>query len=344
MVSEPALDIQNLRIRFRTATSVVEAVSGVNLMLSQGEILGLVGESGCGKSSLAHAVMRLHDERLTRMEGSIRVGGQEVLSMSPRALQKLRGREVAMVFQDPLNTLNPVLTIGAQLIEAIRDNPRRAQPGEREKAVELLKATGITSPERRLSQYPYEMSGGMRQRVVIAIALARNPALLIADEPTTALDVTIQAEILDLIKHLTAQRQMTTLFITHDLGVISHMADRVAVMYLGEIVEEASTAELFGNPLHPYTRRLLRAAPSMTTPKDRRLLTVPGRVPSLTDIPSGCRFANRCSFAQAHCRQETPQLTIHAGGHAVRCWRKDEIAAGTLRESELETETTGSSR
>lgn len=335
MVTGPVLEMSDLRVRFRTISSVVEAVGGVDLEVAPGEVFGLVGESGCGKSTLAHSIMRLHDSRFTRMAGSIRVRGREVVSMPPRELRNLRSRDVAMIFQDPMNTLNPVLSIGTQIVEAIRNNPRIAETGERDRAVELLRATGITFPERRLRQYPHEMSGGMRQRVVIAVALAKSPALLIADEPTTALDVTTQAEILEMIKQLSVERKMATLFITHDLGVIANIADRVAVMYLGQIVEEARASDLFDKPLHPYTRKLLRAAPTMTTSKEHPLPTIPGRVPGLHEIPVGCRFANRCEFAIEKCRAESPELRAHVPHHTVRCWRQQEIADGALREDEL---------
>lgn len=302
-------------------------VSGMVFDVYQGEILGIVGESGCGKSVTSQSIMRLYDERrLVRYSGTVKLEGQSLLDIPFHKMQDIRGSRVSMIFQDALSSLNPVLTICDQISEPLRIHQHLSKKAAREKALEMLRLVGIPAPEKRLDQYPHELSGGMRQRVMIAIALACRPHLLIADEPTTALDVTIQAQIMELIVRLNEQLNMGVMLITHDLAVVAQTCSRVIVMYLGQIVEEADVLTLFDHPCHPYTEGLMRSIPRMEGDRTKPLYMIPGTVPLLSQIPTGCRFAPRCAYATERCRQETPQLTPVSDKQSVRCFRAAELA------------------
>ena len=321
------LSIENLKVYFPIKTGIlqrtvghVKAVDGVSLSVKKGETLGLVGESGCGKSITALSLLRLLNRQGRVESGEVLFKGRNLLSLTEKELDHIRGREIAMVFQDIMYSLNPVFTIGNQMTETLRKHMgmKRAQAWER--AVELLEKTGIAQPRAVMRKYPHMLSGGMRQRVMIAMALSCNPELLIADEPTTALDVTIQAQILELLNELKDKLGMAIIFITHDLGVISEMADEVVVMYAGEIVEKAETRQLFDNPKHPYTEGLMASIPDIDQEVDR-LQTLEGLVPSLYDMPSGCRFGPRCKYYTEECGKNHSQLTRLSDQREVRCRR-----------------------
>jgi oligopeptide transport system ATP-binding protein len=307
----PLLEVADLRTHFFTREGVVRAVDGVSFSVEAGRTLGIVGESGCGKSVTAFSIMRLLPEPPARIvSGSIRFDGRELTSLSERALENVRGRQIAMVFQDPMTALNPTLTIGTQLVEVLERHLRLEGEAARRRAAGLLEEVGIANARRRLDDYPHHFSGGMRQRVVIAMAIACEPRLLIADEPTTALDVTVQAQVLDLLDDLRREHEMAMILITHNMGVVAESADDVAVMYAGQIVEQASAGELFRSPEHPYTEALLAALPDLDDAgaRERRLAAIPGRPPDLIDPPSGCRFAARCPYAESgDCCAQTPQ-------------------------------------
>ena len=326
-MSERILEIENLSTSFRTERGVMKAVDGVSFHVEKGEVLGLVGESGCGKSVTSQSILRLYDEKyLASYEGEIRFDGRDLLKASEKAMQKVRGHEISMIFQDALSSLNPVFTVGQQIMEPLRIHQKLSRAEARRRAVEMLALVGIPSPEKRVDQYPHELSGGMRQRVMIAIALACRPKLLIADEPTTALDVTIQAQIMELILSLNETLHMGVLLITHDLSVVAETCSRVAVMYLGQIVEEADVYSIFDTPKHPYTRGLIRSIPRMSGERANRLYMIPGTVPLLDQIPAGCRFAPRCPYASPECRESRPELLeVGHDGHRVRCLRYREI-------------------
>ena len=314
------LDVKNLSTTFHTERGDYQAVSGVSFQVHRGEILGVVGESGCGKSVTSQSILRLYDERReVRYSGQVLLGQRDLLAIPQKEMQRLSGSEIAMIFQDALSTLNPVLTIGYQLREPMRIHEGLGRKEADRKAVELLRQVGIPEPEQRIRQYPHELSGGMRQRVMIAIALACRPKLLIADEPTTALDVTIQAQIMALLLSLNRQMHMGVVLITHDLAVVSETCSRAVVMYLGQVVEEAPVDALFRRPLHPYTRGLMASAPHLDDPSKERLRVIPGTVPFLEDIPTGCRFAPRCAYATDQCRSQMPELR-EMGRQKVRCW------------------------
>ncbi len=318
-MDEYVLRVENLVTEFKTDRGPLKAIDGVTLQVKRGEMLGLVGESGCGKSVTSMSVMRLYDEKTTvRYEGSVWLGDTDLMSIPYKKMQDIRGREIAMIFQDALSSLNPVLRVSDQIMEPLITHQHLKREDAYRKAVEMLRLVGIPSPETRVDQYPHELSGGMRQRVMIAIALCCRPRLLIADEPTTALDVTIQAQILDLILDLNRQMHMGVILITHDLAVVAQVCQRVAVMYLGQIVEEAEVAELFNHPLHPYTQGLMDSIPKLDGDSRHRLHMIRGTVPLLNQIPRGCRFAPRCPYADAACSAAMPELT-QAGGHLVRC-------------------------
>lgn len=326
MVDQPLLQIKELRTHFHTERGRVTAVDGITLHVEEGEILGVVGESGCGKSVTSQSILRLFDEKRTvQYEGDIQFKGKSLFKMSNSNLQKIRGNDISMIFQDPLSSLNPVYTIGYQITESIILHQKLPKQKAYEKAVEMLRLTGIPAPEKRVNEFPHELSGGMRQRAMIAMALACQPELLIADEPTTALDVTIQAQILDLIIRLNQEMNMSVIFITHDLGVIAEICTRVVVMYLGQIVEEGDIEKLFSNPLHPYTKGLMKSIPQMDGDRSQILHVIEGTVPSLHDVPNGCRFASRCPFADDLCRAEMPELKIDKTGQKVRCWHYEKI-------------------
>ena len=326
MSKQPLLEVSELKTHFHTENGRVTAVDGVTFQVKEGEILGIVGESGCGKSVTSQSILRLFDEKSTDYDGDIFFRGTELLELSIDKMQKIRGNDIAMVFQDPLSSLNPVYTIGNQIAESIMLHQKVSKKEAYEKAVEMLRLTGIPAPEKRVHEYPHELSGGMRQRVMIAIALSCQPQLLIADEPTTALDVTIQAQILDLIIDLNEKLGMGVIFITHDLGVVAELCTRVVVMYLGQIVEEADIDSLFSKPLHPYTKGLMKSVPQLDGDRGEKLHVIEGTVPSLTNVPKGCRFASRCQFADELCKTEAPSLREFANGQKARCWHAEKIA------------------
>lgn len=321
MGKELILEVKNLSTSFITERGNLKAVSGINLKVYKGEILGVVGESGCGKSVTSQSILRLYDEKYTaKYEGEIMFEGEDLLSIPYRQMQHIRGRKIAMIFQDALSSLNPVLTIGNQICEPLRIHQKLTRKEAEKQAVEMLRMVGIPSPEQRIRQYPHELSGGMRQRVMIAIALCCKPQLLIADEPTTALDVTIQAQVMELILDLNRKLDMGVMLITHDLGVVAETCTRVVVMYLGQIVEEADVKELFHNPKHPYTWGLMNSIPKLKGDRTKDLHTIKGTVPLLSQIPKGCRFAPRCPWATEKCRNEMPKLAAVSENHNVRCF------------------------
>lgn len=320
-MNEKILEVRELATSFHTERGWQKAIDGVTFDVYQGEILGIVGESGCGKSVTSQSIMRLYDERhLVRYSGQVILDGQSLMDLPFHKMQDVRGSKVSMIFQDALSSLNPVLTIGDQIGEPLRIHQHLSKKEAREKALEMLKLVGIPAPEKRLDQYPHELSGGMRQRTMIAIALACRPQLLIADEPTTALDVTIQAQIMDLIVQLNKQLHMGVMLITHDLAVVAQTCSRVIVMYLGQIVEETDVLTLFDHPMHPYTEGLMRSIPRMEGDRTQPLYMIPGTVPLLNQIPSGCRFAPRCAYATEQCRQNMPPLKQVGENHKVRCF------------------------
>jgi oligopeptide/dipeptide ABC transporter ATP-binding protein len=324
------LEVKNLRTHFRTRAGLVRAVDGVSFQLDEGELLGLVGESGCGKSITALSLMRLVGPPGEIVGGEIRFGGENLLTVSDKRMREIRGDDIAMIFQDPMTSLNPVYTVGEQIAEALRLHRHLNRRQAREAAVEAMREVSIPDPARRADDYPHQLSGGMRQRVMIAMALACDPKLLIADEPTTALDVTIQAQILELIDELRRTRNLAVLLITHDLGVVAEVADRVAVMYTGRIVEESPVAELFARPKHPYTEGLLRSVPKLTeaeVKKVERLQTIEGTVPRPTNLPEGCHFAPRCPRRMPRCTEGDIPLYRLEGGVEVRCVLYDLSAA-----------------
>lgn len=326
-MTEKLLQVKELKTHFYTERGRVTAVDGISFHVNKGEILGVVGESGCGKSVTSQSILRLFDEKYsTEYEGEILFNGKNILKLSKSEMQQLRGNDISMIFQDPLSSLNPVYSIGFQIAEAIMLHQNVTKKEAYEKAVEMLRLTGIPSPERRVHEYPHNLSGGMRQRVMIAMALACEPKLLIADEPTTALDVTIQAQVLDLISDLNKRMGMGVVFITHDLGVVAELCNRVVVMYLGQIVEEADIDDLFENPLHPYTQGLIHSIPQMDGDRSIKLHVIKGAVPSLDNVPQGCRFAPRCQYADQMCLENPPELQAHKGNQRVRCWHFEKIA------------------
>lgn len=326
-MAERILEVKNLTTSFRTERGIMKAVDGMSFHVDRGEILGVVGESGCGKSVTSQSIMRLYDERYTAIyDGEVILDGTDVMKLSQDKMQRMRGSEISIVFQDALSALNPVFTVGAQIMEAMQIHQKMSKAQAREKAIEMLRLVGIPAPESRVDQYPHELSGGMRQRVMIAIALSCRPKLLIADEPTTALDVTIQAQIMELILELNQKLSMGVILITHDLAVVAETCSRVIVMYLGQTVEEADVNDLFDNPMHPYTNGLIRSIPKLDGNRDKRLFMIKGMVPLLSQIPKGCRFAPRCPYATEKCREEMPQLRQITPTQKVRCHRAEELA------------------
>ena len=320
-MSEVVLDVRDLHTHFFLRRGVVKAVDGVSFFLRRGEVLGLVGESGCGKSLTALSVMRLLPKGGARtVQGEVRLDGENILERSPSEMREIRGRKISMVLQDPQTSLNPVFSVGDQLREAILRRGRAPAAQVTREAVEALRRVEIAAPEQRIGQYPHQMSGGMKQRTVGAIAIIGRPEVLIADEPTTALDVTIQLQYLKLLKRLQAETGMAILFITHDFGVVGRMCDRVAVMYAGRIVECGPVKQIFEAPAHPYTRALIASVPKMTGPVGR-LTTIEGQPPSLMDLPAGCRFAARCAHAEPRCREAYPETVQVGAEHTADCWR-----------------------
>jgi peptide/nickel transport system ATP-binding protein len=325
----PALELRDLSIALHTRHGLLPAVSNVSFSVAPGETLAVVGESGCGKSLTALAIMRLLPNPPARISGGqILLQGRDLASLSERGMQAVRGKEIGMIFQDPMSALNPVATVEAQITEVLRQHQPLSGAAARDRALELLTLVGISDARARLGEYPHRLSGGMSQRVMIAMAIACNPLVLIADEPTTALDVTIQAQILDLLRRLQAETGMALILITHDLGVVAEAADRVAVMYAGKIVETATVDALFDRPLHPYARGLMAATPT-AGPDGRhaRLADIPGMVPALADLPPGCAYAARCPLAFGRCWQSPPYLTTPPGGHPVACFAVEREAA-----------------
>jgi peptide/nickel transport system ATP-binding protein len=327
MSNPPLLDVKDLRTHLYTGDAVVRAVDGVDIELRRGECFALVGESGSGKSMTALSITRLLPENGRIEAGEVLLDGHDLLALPEAAMRAVRGKRVAMIFQEPATALNPVLTVGRQIMEVIERHTPFGGPAAHRRALELLEAVGVPEPARRFGEYPFQLSGGLKQRAMIAAALAVDPEVLIADEPTTALDVTIQAQILDLLKKLQAERGMALLLITHDLGIVAQMAQRVAVMYAGEIVEVADKEPFFRAPQHPYSRKLFDSLPSPAR-RAGELAMIPGQVPSLTTDFRGCRFAGRCEFTFARCREEAPRLIELPGGHLARCHLREEGADG----------------
>jgi peptide/nickel transport system ATP-binding protein len=316
----PLLELRDLRTHFETDDGVARAVDGVSFIVERGRTLAILGESGCGKSMTALSILRLVTPPGRIVGGQILYRGEDLLGLSERAMRRVRGKEIAMIFQEPMTSLNPVFTVGNQIAEAVRLHQHLDRGAVRARVVESLRTVEIPDPERRADAYPHELSGGMRQRCMIAMALACEPSLLIADEPTTALDVTIQAQILDLLGSLRARFGMGMMLITHDLGIVAEQADHVAVMYAGRIVEHAPVIDLFERPLHPYTIALLEAVGRIDA-EGRRLRALPGTVPSLTRLPSGCRFRDRCPRAIDDCAHVDPELRLHGPEHGAACIR-----------------------
>jgi peptide/nickel transport system ATP-binding protein/oligopeptide transport system ATP-binding protein len=326
-VSGPLLQVEGLRVGFATEDGRVQAVDGVDFQLEPGEVLAIVGESGSGKSVTAQTIIGLTRSPNSHIEGSVKLRGEELTTQSEVELQKIRGSQIAMIFQDPMTSLNPVFTVGKQIVEAIRAHDKSVgRKAARERAIELLDAVGIPDPKRRVDDYPHEFSGGMRQRAMIAMGLALEPSVLIADEPTTALDVTIQAQILDLIQDLNRSRGLATILITHDLGVVAEVADRVLVMYGGKVVERGALDDIFYDPQHPYTWGLLGSLTRLDQPRPHRLPQISGAPPSLLNLPSGCAFRPRCPHEFAKCK-DVPGLEARLPedpNHRDRCWLQPE--------------------
>jgi len=327
-MSEVLLKVKHLATEFDTEQGIARALDDISFEVKAGETLGIVGESGCGKSVTSLSIMRLLPKPAGNIvNGEVNFKGQDLVNLPADDMHKIRGNRIAMIFQEPMTALNPVYRISRQLNETLAlHNPGMSKDDIQQASIDMLKRVGIPAPERRMKEYPHQLSGGMRQRVMIAIALLCNPEILIADEPTTALDVTIQAQILKLLKDLQKETGMSIIFITHDLGVIAEVCDRVLVMYGGRIIEQADIFTLFDKPSHPYTRGLLNAIPRLEKPAKETLSTIPGMVPSLFDFPPGCRFQNRCEYVQTRCEQETPDLEMHGNDtHQVRCFRFKEL-------------------
>lgn len=325
---EVFLSVKNLCTWFRTPEGIVKSVNGVSFDINRGETLALVGESGCGKTVTSLSLIRLLSDTAVIKADHIKLGEREISNLTKEEARKIRGKEISMIFQEPMTSLNPVYKIKKQVGEMIKiHNPGMTKQTIYKKSVEILKRTGVPDPEERMKVYPHQLSGGLRQRVMIAISLASNPAMLIADEPTTALDVTIQAQIIDLMKEIQKEFNTSILLITHDFGVVSQLADRVAVMYAGRIVEEGSRSEVIENPLHPYTKLLILSIPGIKVRKGERLETIEGSVPNPINFPTGCRFHPRCPYALSKCSQQEPP-EIQVGGRRVSCWLQEEERNG----------------
>jgi peptide/nickel transport system ATP-binding protein len=339
-MAERLLEVKGLKVRFTTEDGVVRAVDDVSFELDRGKVLGVVGESGSGKSVTAMTILGLTRDKNTAFEGEVLYRGENLLALPEARLREVRGNEIAMIFQDPMTSLNPVYTVGDQIVEAITTHEQASRQEAKRRAVELLRQVGIPNPQERVDDYPHQFSGGMRQRAMIAMALSCNPDVLIADEPTTALDVTIQAQILELLDRLRADFDSAVILITHDLGVVAEVADEIAVMYAGRIVERASKRQLFYDPQHPYTWGLLGSIPRLDRPKPKKLASIEGMPPSLINLPQGCKFRPRCPHAFDKCIEE-PELANHVEqrGHLDRCWlsveekrsRREQTIAGEVR-------------
>jgi oligopeptide/dipeptide ABC transporter ATP-binding protein len=334
-MAEKLLEVKGLKVRFATEDGVVRAVDGVDFDLERGKVLGIVGESGSGKSVTAMTLLGLTRDKNTRFEGEVRYRDQELLSLPESRLRDVRGNEIAMIFQDPMTSLNPVYTVGDQIVEAITTHEQASKSEAKRRAVELLRQVGIPNAQTRADDYPHQFSGGMRQRAMIAMALSCNPDILIADEPTTALDVTIQAQILELLDRLRADFDSAVILITHDLGVVAEVADEIVVMYAGRIVERGDKRQLFYDPQHPYTWGLLGSIPRLDRPKPEKLHSIEGTPPSLINLPQGCKFRPRCPHAFDKCMEE-PELKnrVESPGHFDRCWLSVEDKR-RLRESTI---------
>lgn len=320
MAIKKLLEVDQLEIKFRNEEGEVTAVTGVSFFVKEGETLGVVGESGCGKSITSLSIMRLLPNPPGRIsEGSIQFNGQNLLHLSDQEMREIRGNQISMIFQEPMTSLNPVIRIGKQIEEALLLHRNISKKEAKNEAITMLGKVGIARPLDILKEFPHQLSGGMRQRIMIAMALICKPKLLIADEPTTALDVTIQAQILDLMSRMKQETSTSILLITHDLGIVAEMCDRVIVMYAGQVVEETDVVELFTNPKHPYTKGLLESIPQLER-KLKRLQSISGHVPPLNDMPTGCRFAPRCQYAMEKCITDAPDLFLIAEGHSSRCW------------------------
>ena len=322
MEGKRLLEIKDLHTVFHTDDGAVRAVDGVDLWVDEGEVLGLVGESGCGKSVTAHSVMRLVSPPGRIESGEILFRGRNLLKVSQREMHQVRGSRIAMIYQEPMSSLNPLLRVGTQIVETVTMHMHKTKREALGLAVDMLRAVGIPDPEHRVHDYPHQLSGGMRQRVMIAMGMVCNPRLMIADEPTTALDVSIQAQILDLLRNLVRETNAAVMLITHDMGVVAETADRVAVMYTGKVVEQADVKTLFTRPAHPYTQGLLASIPDVSrpVPEDRILPAIPGTVPSLLRLPAGCSFRSHCAKSTDKCGREAPPLFSLHSGHDVRCW------------------------
>lgn len=328
MAANNLLEVIDLKTTFSTDDGELSAVDGVTFNLNPGETLGIVGESGSGKSVTSLSIMGLIPKPPGKIYGSVRYKDQELVDLSEKKMRELRGNEIAMIFQEPMTSLNPVFTIGNQMLEAIKLHLKLSNKESKKLAIEMLKLVGIPRAEEIMNEYPHQLSGGMRQRIMIAMAMSCNPSILIADEPTTALDVTIQAQILDLMKKLKKEHGTSILLITHDLGVVAEMCERVIVMYTGKVVEEADVRTIFHNPMHPYTKGLIKSTPKLST-ETKRLYTIPGNVPSLSDMPKGCSFAPRCEYVMDICTIQTPDLIVVEEGHKSRCWLNVEDKSAT---------------
>jgi peptide/nickel transport system ATP-binding protein len=338
-MAEQLLEVNDLKVSFRTEDGIVKAVDGISFTLTQGEVLGIVGESGSGKSVTMMSVLRLINDPNMRVEGEVLYKGRNVMNLGKDEMQEIRGAEIAMIFQDPMTSMNPVYRVGDQICEAITTHQDLDKRGARKRAVELLGQVGIPQPERRVDDFPHQFSGGMRQRAMIAMALSNNPDVLIADEPTTALDVTIQAQILELIDRLKDEFNSAVILITHDLGVVADIADRIAVMYAGRIVEFGDKRDIFYDPQHPYAWGLLGSIPRLDRPKQERLHSIEGMPPSLINSPQGCKFRPRCPHAFDKCFEE-PDLVgrVEKRTHLDRCWLTPETKRG-VRDKTIEGET-----
>lgn len=326
------LEVQDLRVSFHVSSGEVQAVRGIGFHVQPGEAVAIVGESGCGKSVTAQAIMRLLPHPPARIhQGAIRFQGKDLLRMKEREMQSIRGKDIGMIFQDPMTSLNPTMTIGRQITEVLIKHQHMTAQEAKRRAIEMLEMVGIPHPASRFSQYPHEFSGGMRQRAMIAIALACRPALLIADEPTTALDVTIQAQILNVLKHLQREFGTSIILITHDLGIVADLCDRVIVMYAGQIVESGTKREIFKQPQHPYTRGLLRSLPRIDQSKDEPLVPIYGTPPDLAKPPAGCPFWARCNDAMRVCQERQPESTAISETHSASCWLLHPLAQEVAR-------------
>ncbi|CAG9607539.1 ABC transporter ATP-binding protein [Pseudoneobacillus rhizosphaerae] len=327
-MEEYLLKVDKVQTVFKTGKGEITSVEEVSFQLKPGQTIGIVGESGCGKSVTSLSIMRLLGKHGYVKNGSILFNGKDLAKISEAEMREIRGNEISMIFQEPMTSLNPVFTIGNQMMEGIRLHMKLGKKEARNYAIEMLNSVGIPRSEAIMNEFPHALSGGMRQRVMIAMALSCRPRLLIADEPTTALDVTIQAQILELMKKLRSQSNTAIILITHDLGVVAEMVDKIIVMYAGQVVEEADVFTLFDNPKHPYTKGLIGSIPHIETHQEDRLISIPGAVPSLQNMPTGCRFHTRCEFATERCLQEQPNLIQldETGEHKVRCWLAEEEA------------------